>query len=124
MEEVQSSAGYPADTTRLPTEDRAVEAERERNELLNKLIDLTPGGSEFAGDAERCIEWVKGRLDERGKLAAQNRKGRELLEWVGRALKAHTPLIYDELIGDIERFLSPEDPEQQCEDYYANGGAG
>lgn len=39
--------------------------------LTEKIEKLTPGGSEFHGDINKCIEWVKDRLYTTGKIAAE-----------------------------------------------------
>jgi hypothetical protein len=39
--------------------------------LESQLESLTPGGSEFHGSAQHCIEWIKDRLSTTGKIAAE-----------------------------------------------------
>jgi hypothetical protein len=39
--------------------------------LESQLESLTPGGSEFHNNAQRCIEWTKDRLSTTGKIAAE-----------------------------------------------------
>ena len=45
------------------------------NERLRALLEsLTPGGSEFSGDADRCAEFVRRRPDSTGRLAAERNR--------------------------------------------------
>jgi chromosome segregation ATPase len=43
-------------------------------ELQSLLESLTPGGSEFSGDPERCAAWVRQRLASAGQLAAERNR--------------------------------------------------
>ena len=41
-------------------------------DLLERLLALTPGGSEFAGDPMRCLEFVEDRMATVMRVAANN----------------------------------------------------
>lgn len=43
-------------------------------ELIKSLESLTPGGSEFSNDPDRCIAWVKDRLETVAKQARKRQQ--------------------------------------------------
>lgn len=45
--------------------------------LIKQLEALTPGGSEFHNDSERCLEWIKDRLETTAKIAGERNELRE-----------------------------------------------
>jgi hypothetical protein len=71
----------------LQNEIAALTAQVER--LTKALDELTPGGSEFHDDPERCLQFIKDRMTSNGKLAAERNELREALtacfEWLENA---------------------------------------
>jgi chromosome segregation ATPase len=69
-------------------EKRAKETARaERDDLRRQLAEvqtalesLTPGGSEFVGDPNACLEWIAKRISTAGKIAAERNDVRRQLE--------------------------------------------
>lgn len=64
-------------------------------ELIKSLESLTPGGSEFSNDPDRCIAWVKDRLET---VAKQVRK-RQQAEADNAALVEAIKNIYPMVAG-------------------------
>ena len=60
--------------------------------LMDKLLALTPGGSEYSGSPQRCLDWIKDRMAMTGKIAKERNQLRgqvadllvacEAVEWV------------------------------------------
>jgi len=62
--------------------DTALELLADRSRFRSAIVSLTPGGSEFYDNPERCAEWVQERLSTTGKIAAERnelRKERDAL---------------------------------------------
>jgi hypothetical protein len=55
-----------------------VEAKIERIEL--SLLELTPSGSEFVNDPERCLEFIKARLSQSVRFAGERNEARKQAE--------------------------------------------
>ncbi len=68
------------------------EARRERDELRG-LVD----------ERDSTLAGMQATMEAQGRL---HRKSRELLERIQTTLEAHTPLMYDEMIADIDGHLS------------------
>jgi hypothetical protein len=85
--------------------------------LMRLLLDLTPGGSEFAGDPEACAAWLRARLASTGKLAAERNKLREQAEQMAKLLaEAQTAinLLDDDWIRQHPELGCP-DPDELLE---------
>jgi hypothetical protein len=41
---------------------------------MRALESLTPGGSEFAGDVKRCVDWIKDRINHNWEMAKKARR--------------------------------------------------
>jgi hypothetical protein len=63
----------------------------EVRELRRLLEDLTPGGSEFHGDPQRCAECVRERLASVARVQAENRRLREALEEIVKGAPDEEP---------------------------------
>jgi hypothetical protein len=85
--------------------------------LKRLLLDLTPGGYEFAGDPGACAAWVRARLASVGKLAAERNKLREQAEQMAKLLaEAQTAinLLDDDWIRQHPELGCP-DPDELLE---------
>ena len=60
FDEITDCCHWPADARRAQARIDALEAEN--TQLMLDLESLTPGGSEFHNDPERCVKWVRERL--------------------------------------------------------------
>jgi chromosome segregation ATPase len=74
-------------------------AESSRAAIVKELESLTPGGSEFVGDAKRCLDFVRGRLETVISLAKERNELRdsraELLKLL-KAVRIHYSREHDE----------------------------
>jgi hypothetical protein len=67
---------------------RASEAKSARIAALEAAIEsLAPGGGEFHGDADRCIEWVRARLSTTGHIATERNRLRRRVTTLEAALR-------------------------------------
>jgi uncharacterized protein YgfB (UPF0149 family) len=81
IEQILRQAGYdPGEVGRWA--EKIAQETLKRVAVERLLLDLTPGGSEFAGSPEACARWVQERLASVGKLAQERNQLRE----AGKAL--------------------------------------
>lgn len=123
--------------------DKLAECQMRNAELMKILVDLTPGGSEFVDDPQRCATHIRGRLDSLhgamtmwAKRAKEAEAKTELLEDIRTALSNilhDLPAKRDWLDPDVEKFarllLSEVDSEELAElesdiQRFENGEAG
>jgi hypothetical protein len=64
------------------------------------LESLTPGGSEFHNDPERCAQWIKKKLSSRATLAGQRNEMRDALQMFW---DAYEPEYVSAMADDRER---------------------
>jgi len=69
---------FAAMATFAASEVSRVEAKIERIEL--SLLELTPSGSEFVNDPERCLEFIKARLSQSVRFAGERNEARKQAE--------------------------------------------
>lgn len=73
------------------------EADRKDNAALReRLLALTPGGSEFVGDPMRCLEFVEDRMATFMKVAAANAALREALQQIVNWSEAYPLDVFPE----------------------------
>ena len=66
---------------------RAEAAEAERNKLMRMLERLTPGGSEFHDDPERCVEWIQSSIHLSAKHIIERKRAEAEAEGLREALE-------------------------------------
>jgi len=71
------------------------------------LESLTPGGSEFHDDPERCVAWIKDRLAFTAKIAAERNGLRDLVKRLCEGLD----WALDWLVLDYDPDAPNVDPE-------------
>jgi hypothetical protein len=69
------------------------EREQERDALIHRLEALTPGGSEFAGDADACLRFVEDRMRTVMQVAKERNELRAALELCEEQLAAITEKV-------------------------------
>ena len=86
-----------------------------REVLVKSLYSLTPGGSEFHNDPDRCIQWIKARLatvteqvKKRQQVEADNAKLRAVAKTALLYVIAEVNGIRDDkraLFGELQQTL-------------------
>lgn len=90
------------------------------NEAAKLLEGLTPGGSEFVNNPERCAEFIHARLDSAGALAAERNQLREELARVTAERGALQSQLFGKLMTNDDGCSCPHDGP--CNDWCALHG--
>lgn len=112
-------AAHMTKTMRTWLERRNTALDGKPSPAMAALESLTPGGSEYVGDPERCAEHIRGRIDSLGKLVVkltlQRKTFREALS------KAYTcrASMNSAVVEVIEKALWPE----RYGELHVDGGA-
>lgn len=91
----------------ITNEEEVILLRKRLEDLERALLDLTPGGSEFHGSPQHCLDWIKDQVLFTVKLAAQRNRYRK----VGDELAVATSQLLREL-EDANRSYSNENNVQ------------
>ncbi len=74
----------------ITSEEEVVLLRKQLEDLEQALIELTPGGSEFHGSPQRCIDWANDRVSMTMKLAGRRNRYRKVGEQMAEVLSYFT----------------------------------
>jgi len=132
----QPSSNELKDATDLGTVHYAADVLDRFEALKRQLEALTPGGSEFHDSPQRCILWIKERLDNQKKLIVKNADLRRQLQAANAGLEkcasdfhaalqpsSWTPIFPDALQHrGWEPFVWNEDTPSEHTEYWKGRG--